>query len=109
MIIAGYYFLQIDEVEIYKNSLKKVEFHSIKTYDGKSFTAENIKFYKKDGEVYLIVGDKIIPILQISLIDNTDINAKAIKEMSKNAITGIILTACGGLLLILSVALKDYV
>ncbi len=109
LIISGYYFLHVNETEVYRDVLEKSKVYLIKTYDGKTFNTRDLKFYKIDGVIYIRFDGKTVPVSQISLINGIDINTEAVRRMSKNAIAGIILTASGGLIFILSVVLKDYI
>ncbi|WP_297454471.1 hypothetical protein [Persephonella sp.] len=107
-VVTGYYFLNIDQIYLYKKLIPKDKTVSIVLYDGKHFSGKIKAVKKEDGKVVLIVDGQEIPVEKIRFIDKTDINSIVINQLSRNGTIGIILAGFGGFFMILSILLKDY-
>ncbi|MBK3333216.1 hypothetical protein GWK41_09055 [Persephonella atlantica] len=105
---VGFYFLNRDEIELYSDVIKGFKEYKIETYTGERFFSKKLLFFKKDGKVMLKLDDRTFPVYQIRSVNGIDINAAVVKQISRNATNGMWLTACGGFLIIISIALKDY-
>ncbi|MDQ7055503.1 MAG: hypothetical protein Q9M89_03030 [Persephonella sp.] len=83
-VIAGYYFLHMEETELYTDILKDFEKYEIQTYTGRKIFTGNLSFTKIDGTVFLKFDSKKIPVYQIKSVNGIDINAAVInKEINK--------------------------
>ena len=108
-VITGYYFLNVDELSLYKKLIPENKTVSIVLYDGKHLSGQIKAIERKDGRIVLSVDGQKIPVEKIRFIDKTDINSIVINQLSRNGTIGIILAGFGGFFMILSVLLKDYI
>ncbi len=108
-IIYAYHILSVKEIDIYRESIGKSKFYSIETFTGKKFFVEKIDLKKMDDKIYIILDGKKIPVSIVKSVNFKDINSEAVKKASRNGTMGIILAAVGGLSIIISIILKDYI
>ncbi|WP_029520265.1 hypothetical protein [Persephonella sp. IF05-L8] len=108
-VITGYYFLNIDELSLYKKFIPENKTVSIVLYDGKHLSGQIKAIERKNDKIVLSVDGQKIPVEKIRFIDKTDINSIVINQLSHNGTIGIILAGFGGFFMILSVLLKDYI
>ena len=108
-IVYGYHVLSIKEIDIYRESIGKSRFYSIETFTGEKFFVDLIDLKKIDDTVYMIINGEKIPVSDIKSVNSKDINGEVVRKVSRNGTLGIILAAVGGLSVIISIILKDYI
>ncbi|SNZ06246.1 hypothetical protein SAMN06265182_0612 [Persephonella hydrogeniphila] len=108
-IFYGYSLLLKKEIDIYREVLKKSDFYRIETVDNKYYLTKRINFLQEKGEIYLQIQDKKIPVYTVKSVNSVDINSEVIKKVSRNGTKGIILAAVGGISVIISLILKDFI
>jgi len=105
----GYYILSIKEIDMYRESIGKSDSYRIETFTGKVFFVNSVDLKKIDQNIYMIINGEKIPVSDIKSVNSSDINSEVIKKASRNGTMGIILAAVGGLSIIISLILKDYI
>ncbi len=108
-IVYAYYILSVKEIDLYRESIGKSKFYSVETFTGKKFFTEKIKLKKMDETIYMIVDGEKIPVSAVKTVNSKDINGEVVEKASRNGTIGIILAAVGGLSVIISIILKDYI
>jgi len=108
-ILYGYHLLLKKEIDIYRESIKKSDFYRIETIYNRHYLTEKIDLIEKNGKIYIHINGRKIPVYRIKSINSVNINAEVVKKVSRNGTMGIILAAVGGILIILSLILKDFI
>ncbi len=108
-IICGYYVLSIKEIDLYSEIIGKSKFYVIETFTGENFFTESLAIKEMDKEIYILFDGKKLPVSEVKSVNSKDINGEFVKKVSRNGTMGIILAAVGGLSVIISLILKDYI
>ena len=108
-IICGYYVLSIKEIDLYSEIIGKSKFYVIETFTGENFFTESLAVKEMDKEIYILFDGKKLPVSEVKSVNSKDINGEFVKKVSRNGTMGIILAAVGGLSVIISLILKDYI
>lgn len=108
-IICGYYVLSIKEIDLYSEIIGESKFYVVETFTGENFFTESLAVKEMDKEIYILFDGKKLPVSEVKSVNSKDINGEFVKKVSRNGTMGIILAAVGGLSVIISLILKDYI